>query len=54
MKNMVSTNCTTLIEDVKMGDTLVEEKDFTIKPNYKFSVLLYLPQSMTYEHPETT
>lgn len=54
MKNMVSTNGTILIGDVKMGDRLEEKKDFTGKFYYNFSVLLCLPQSMAYENSEAT
>lgn len=54
MKNMVSTNGTILIGDVKMGDRLEEKKDFIGKFYYNFSVLLCLPQSMNHANSVAT
>jgi ubiquinone/menaquinone biosynthesis C-methylase UbiE len=54
MKEMVSTNGTVLVGDVKMEDKLQYKNDFAGKLYYNFSVLLCLPQSLAYTNSEAT
>jgi hypothetical protein len=54
MKDMISTDGSVLVGDVKMEDKLQDKNDFAGRLYYNFSVLLCLPQSMAYTNSEAT